>query len=187
MTSTRPGIWDNLNNCQLQFDYPDLPETIRKCVEETIAANISICLDPKKAKGQCLRISDLLMLNLAEVGKRPFIDCKIIHTKKPHPHFWIFVDGWHIDLTAIQFNPKEPCPKIWKNEGFNPTGLYTVERGRGKVLFQLVPFSQQQLAVYPIRGLLRVLKQNVKKPLELAINTINESFGNWSKQENSLR
>jgi hypothetical protein len=55
------------------------------------------------------------MYNLSEEGKdliNPFINCKIIYRKRQQPDFWLFVDGWHIDLTAKQFDPDESCPKV---------------------------------------------------------------------------
>jgi hypothetical protein len=187
MTSTAPRIWDILNNCELKLEYPDLPETIRQSVEETMLKNISRCLDPIKAKGNCLRISDELMLNLSEVGKKPFIDCKIIHAKKPQPHFWIFVDGWHIDLTARQFDPKEPCPKIWKHEEIDSSSLYTVEKGKGPVLFKLVPFDTGITPVSSIGRLTRVLVLKLTKPVDLLMKIINEGFSTSRDRESSFR
>jgi hypothetical protein len=164
----------------------ELPETIKKCVDETIAANVSTCLDPVKAKGHCLRMSDVLMLNLAEAGKKPFIDCKIIHTKKPYPHFWIYVDGWHIDLTAKQFNPDEPCPKIWKDEDYNVSGLYSVERGRGTVLFKLVPFKKKSVTTYSMVVINRIAKTAFRKHYYDLKNSVIDFFGTRRKHEDSI-
>jgi hypothetical protein len=171
---------------QLVYEGFALPETIRQCVEETIVANTFTCLDPLKAKGHCLRMSHLLMLNLAEEGKRPFVDCKIIHTKKPYPHFWIYVDGWHIDLTAKQFSPDQPCPKIWKDEDCNLTSLYTVERGKYTVLFKLVPFKDSSVSVYSIVVINRIVKQALKKRYNDLKSIIVDFINNRIKQENSI-
>lgn len=184
---TSSKIWDDFNNCELTIEHADLPETVRQIVEETIANNTSQCLDPIKAKGQCLRMSDELMLNLSQVGKRPFIDCKIIHTKKPYPHFWLFVEGWHIDLTARQFNPHEPCPKIWKQKEINSNSLYSVEKGKGLVLFQLVPFREGVIPLNSRQRLSLFLKAKLKPSVELFTRIINEGFSNLLKRENSLR
>ncbi len=140
-------VWDNFQNCELKIEVPDLPDWIIKGVEETIVGNYSQCLDPVKAKGNCLRVSNQLMYNLSEVGKdlvKPFDNCKILHTKKPQPHFWIFVDGWHIDLTARQFNENERCPKIWKDGEINVKNVYSVEKGKSSVLFYLAPFEKEK-------------------------------------------
>ncbi|MCW3080802.1 hypothetical protein [Segetibacter sp.] len=171
---------------QLPYEGFELPETIRQCVEETIAANVATCLDPLKAKGHCLRMSDLLMLNLAEAGKKPFVDCKIIHTKKPHPHFWLYVDGWHIDLTAKQFNPDAPCPKIWKDEDCNLSSLYAVERGKGTVLFKLVPFKEKSVPAYSTAVISRIWKRTLKKHYNDLKNTVIDFISNRVKQENSI-
>lgn len=182
-------LLNNLKNQsvnQLESEGFKLPETIRQCVEETIAANISTCLDPVKAKGHCLRMSDLLMLNLAEAGKKPFVDCKIIHTKKPYPHFWIYVDGWHIDLTAKQFNPDEPCPKIWKDEDCNLNSLYTVERGKGTVLFKLVPFNNKAVPAYSITVINRIAARTLEKYYNDLKSMIIDFLGDRVKQENSI-
>ncbi|WP_147205816.1 hypothetical protein [Segetibacter aerophilus] len=179
----------HLNNHYSHFSVSEgleLPESIRQCVEETIAANPSNCLDPIKAKGHCLRISDLLMLNLAEQGKKPFVDCKIIHTKKPYPHFWIYVDGWHIDLTARQFDPNAPCPKIWKDEDCNLSSLYSVERGRGTVLFKLVPFMRKSAPAYSISFISRIAKRGLRNQYYDLKSFLMDFLGTRRKQEDSI-
>jgi hypothetical protein len=185
MTRETLKIWDNLNNCELTFDYPDIPETIKHVIEETISKNALQCLDPVKAKGNCLRISDQLMMNLYEVGKKPFVDCKIIFAKKPHPHFWILVDDWHIDLTARQFNPKEPCPKIWKHQEADSNSFYSVEKGKGLVLFQLVPLNASPKPVNIFKSLFHLLKNRGKKVVTSL--TIHENFENNNKIKKYLK
>lgn len=173
-------IWDNLNNCELAFEYPDLPEDIKKSIEKTIERNIPQCLDPAKAKGHCLRISNELMLTLAEAGKKPFVDCKIIHARNPQPHFWILVDGWHIDLTARQFNTGERCPKIWKHEEVNVKDIYFVEKGKGLVLFQLVPFHSTEKVLPKLGNVFArfkfLLKLSIKKMKGVVINSLNQKI-----------
>lgn len=181
--SAQDSIWDHLNNCELAFNCPDLPEEIKRSVEETIKRNIPQCLDPIKAKGHCLRLSNELMLNLANEGKLPFVDCKIVFTKRPQPHFWILVDGWHIDLTARQFNAYEPCPKIWKYELSDEKILYSVEKGKGLILFKLVPFHASEHA-FPK---LRYLYAKLKSLLRPATKPLKELLSNLSKKENYFR
>jgi hypothetical protein len=160
MTTDKHQICDNFDNWKTQFDYPDFPEKIKQCIIETIENNLSRCLDPVKAKGQCLRVSDELMLNLADQGLRPFVECKIVHTRQPKPHFWVYINGWHIDLTAKQFDPQEPCPKILKDDEVNVENLFVVKKGRGKVLYKLVPFQEKSVFVFEIKRIARLLKIN---------------------------
>ncbi|HEX8378582.1 MAG TPA: hypothetical protein VF602_12255 [Pedobacter sp.] len=145
------------NSFDLKVEYPELPEAILKVVEETITNN-SKCLDPDKAKGRCLQISHELIFNLAIIGKTPFTECKLIFKPKPHPHFWVYVEGWHIDLTARQFNPFEQCPKIWKHEKSESKGLYNVVRGKGLVLFKLVPFDKKIDFFWYVKSFFYLLK-----------------------------
>lgn len=171
---TNPKIWDELNNCDVSIEYPDLPEAIRQSIETTITNNISRCIDPVKAKGQCLRMSDELMLNLSEAGKKAFIDCKIVFTRHPQPHFWIYVDGFHIDLTARQFNPHAPCPKIWKQNSSH--NLYSVEKGKGLVLYHLVPFKEGTVPVNSVGASYLFVKSKLKKPVELLTKIMGGTF-----------
>jgi hypothetical protein len=187
MNNTAFRTWDDANICELMIQYPELPETIRQSIEETISNNASRCLDPIKAKGQCLRMSDELMLNLSERGTEAFADSKIIFTKKPYPHFWIYVDGWHIDLTARQFDPEAPCPKIWKGDEISSSNLYYVEKGKGLVLFQLVPFNQRSKAVNSIQRLSLFLKSRLQHRFDLLTRIINHNLDNISNRESSFR
>ena len=156
---------------ELKVLYPDLPEWIAEVVKETIAKNSSQCLDPVKAKGNCLRMSDQLLYNLSEVNKEaivPFVNCKIMFRKKPHPHFWLLVDGWHIDLTAKQFDRNEPCPKIWRDGETNLGNVYTVEKGRDMVLFYLTPFkygkAKKPRHIHQISSFIFLLKKFIRLP-----------------------
>lgn len=160
-------LWDNVQNCEVKIEIADLPEWIKEGIETTIAKNILECLDPVKAKGNCLRMSDQLMYNLYEVGKEsisPFINCKILYSIKPRPHFWLFIDGWHIDLTARQFNPNESCPKIWKDGEMHLKDIYSVEKGKYPVLFYLTPFKKNLDPVNRISNLVRSLKKHIRVP-----------------------
>ena len=187
MNNLASKIWDDLNNHELTIEHPELPETIRQSVEETILNNPSRCLDPVKAKGQCLRMSDELMLSLAERGKEAFLDSKIIFTKKPYPHFWIMVDGWHIDLTARQFNSNEPCAKIWKHNEKSSHDLYFVQKGHALVLFQLVPFNESKIPAKSIKGFSLILRSKLKQGLELYTRIINQGVNNILDRESSFR
>jgi hypothetical protein len=160
---TGRGIGEEVNNSKIEADYCGIPRMIRRCIDETIKENRSQCLDPIKAKGNCLRISHELMFKLSEVGKSPFVDCKIIHSKKPYPHFWLLVEGWHIDLTAKQFNSQESCPKIWKHETVLADTLYTVEKGKGEVLFKLVPLNREEVPSYRMPKLVEFLRKKLRK------------------------
>jgi len=171
-------------NIKTTVEYFETPDWIQQSIENTIAKNGSRCLDPKGSKGHCLRISDELMWNLVELGKKkPFVECRIIHRRKPDPHFWISVDGLHIDLTARQFDPEEPCPKIWREENASAKELYAVEKGKGLILFQLVPLNAKQSTFSKIRPLFRTLKSFAKTTMQ----SINSRFIRWPKQENVFR
>ncbi|HEY0056349.1 MAG TPA: hypothetical protein VGB63_13420 [Pedobacter sp.] len=146
-------IQEELNEKDSNFDHTELPEDIRQIVKETIVDNWLRCLDPEKSKGRCLQVSHELMNNLAAIGKIPFVHSKLVFRHQPKPHFWLYVDGFHIDLTARQFSPLEQCPKVWKLEDFDSSEYYYVERGRGLVLFKLVPFNKKSFFANVARGI----------------------------------
>jgi hypothetical protein len=165
-------------------EYLETLDWIQQSIEKTISKNSLRCFDPQGSKGHCLRISDELMWNLVELGKKkPFVECKIIHRRKPNPHFWVCVDGLHIDLTARQFDPEEPCPKIWREEKALSKGLYSVEKGKGLILFQLIPLYPNHDALSKLKPAYRALKRFAKTIL----HATNERFTRWPKQENVFR
>ncbi len=187
MLSEIQKIQDDKNEIDLKLDHTELPEAIWQVVKETIDDNRLRCLDPKKSIGRCLQVSHELMNNLAAIGKTPFVDSKIIFRKTPKPHFWIAVDGFHIDLTARQFNPLEQCPKVWKQEDFDTSDYYYVVRGRGLTLFKLVPFNKSSFFVFTVRQLIFRYKIKVKNIIAPIIKIVNELFGNVNKTVSSFK
>jgi hypothetical protein len=179
-------ISDSIDNSHLKVEYPELPEAIMNVVEETIANN-SRCLDPDKARGRCLQISHELIFNLAMIGKTPFTETKLVFTQKPNPHFWIYIDGWHIDLTARQFNPFEPCPKVWKHDTSESGGLYNVVKGKGLVLFKLVPFDKKTNLAHNINEIFVSLKTKQSRLVALILKKLNERLGGLYKAAHSFK
>lgn len=169
---------DAINSSELELDSTELPEAILQVVNETIANNNSKCLDPINSRGRCLQMSHELMHNLAAIGKIPFVDSKLLFRQKPKPHFWLCVDGFHIDLTARQFNPFEQCPKVWKQENLDSSEYFYVVKGKGLVLFRLIPFNKRLFFENQIRIILRSSKNKIKSLITLVSRKGNGLFGN---------
>jgi hypothetical protein len=62
--------------------------------------------DPCDADGRCVVLSEDLIRKFTE----KFIDSRMVGTST---HAFVKVEDYYIDLTARQFNPMEPYPKIW--------------------------------------------------------------------------
>lgn len=64
------------------------------------------------ATGQCVFASDTLLFECDEL-QGDIVDGCVMGDNRPH--HWAIVEGINIDLTARQFDEKEPFPKVWIN------------------------------------------------------------------------
>jgi hypothetical protein len=121
---------------------------ITTAIQKTLTED---CKDPVKVKGKCMMVSFQLFNNLVELGNlKPYEQVKILHAKNPKPHFWVWVEGYHIDLTAKQFEESEECPKIWIND--TRKDLYEVRKGKGEVLFRLKKMGKNKNILSKIKS-----------------------------------
>ena len=85
----------------------NIPDPIDQAIKSVLSTDPQYA-DPKDCVDCCVMASNQLIDELNKLG----ISGKLVGH---YHHAWVLVDDYNIDLTARQFDPNEPCPKIWKN------------------------------------------------------------------------
>ncbi len=89
-----------------------LPEHLQRAIDRVLAADPQFATK-EGAKDCCVLASQLLIDEIKKEVRNA--DAKKVKIQGSYYHVWVRVDDeWNIDLTARQFDPTAPCPKIWR-------------------------------------------------------------------------
>lgn len=91
----------------------DLPDYAQKAIEVVLKKHPEYNT-PDGAWGECVTATDELLFACDIIADK-IVDGFMTGTDEPEHHHWAVIEGICVDLTAKQFNPHEPCPKIWKH------------------------------------------------------------------------
>jgi hypothetical protein len=103
------------------YNTTDLPAYIQAAIEYVYDKHPEY-KTPRGARGNCVMATDFLLFKCDELLGEELCDGRMVAVDdfyEKGPHAWADIEGWQIDLTARQFNPNEPCPKIWKLHTMN--------------------------------------------------------------------
>ncbi len=92
-----------------------LPEFIQIAIDRVLKLRPEF-MTQEGACGNCQLASEMLLYHLPLVWiDEAYLDYYFIDNTNLRGHVWCVIQGWNVDLTARQFDPLEPCPKIWRN------------------------------------------------------------------------